>query len=79
MEIAKIMPAFMNIKPGNDMELGLDYIKNFCIGERFSESISVHNMVFYFFLELNKESDLLEYLEKEELKKSKDYPIFFEV
>lgn len=79
MEIAKIMPAFMNIKGQEDMESALDYIKTFCIDKRSNKSKTVHNMAFYFHSELDDQSGMIEFLEREEEKKAKGHAIYFEV
>ena len=68
MDVSKIMPAFMNIQQGEDMELALDYIQNFCISKRASKSKTVHNMAFYFHSQLSNSEALLYFLEQEEQK-----------
>ena len=75
----QIMPAFMNIKSKEDMELALDYIQEYCIEKRESTLKSVHNMKFHFLLELNKEKELISYLEEIELAKYQHEAINLEV
>ena len=78
-EIPKLMPAFMNIQEGNDMKVALEYITNFCINHRNSKSKTVHNMAFFFHSKINDPKRMIEFLESEEIKKSKGHPIYFEV
>jgi len=33
-DIPKLMPAFMNVREGNDMKMALDYITNYCINRK---------------------------------------------
>ena len=78
-EIAKLMPAFMNIQIEEDMKVALEYITQFCINKRGNKSKTVHNMAFFFHSKINDPKRMLEFLECEEIKKSKGSPIFFEV
>ena len=78
-EIAKLMPAFMNIQEGDDMKVALDYIVNFCINKRNCKSKTVHNMAFFFHSKINDPEAMIKFLESEEIRKSKGHPIYFEV
>lgn len=78
-EIPKLMPAFMNIKEGNDMKMALDYITNYCINRRGERAKTVHNMAFYFHSKINDSQSILKFLENEEIKKAKGTTIYFEV
>lgn len=85
-KIPNLMPAFMNIKVdkddkpvGDDMKIALDFIVNHCINKRNERSKTVHNMAFFFHSKINNPKRLLDFLEQEEIKKSKGLPIYFEV
>mgnify|MGYP006094457441 CR=1 FL=1 len=78
-KIDQLMPAFMNIQIESDMKVALDYITKFCINTRNNKSKTVHNMAFFFHSKINDPKSMLEFLEREEIKKSKGSPIYFEV
>jgi len=78
-EIPKLMPAFMNIREGDDMKMALDYITNYCINKKNCKSKTVHNMAFFFHSKINDAKRIIEFLENEEIKKSKGHKIYFEV
>jgi len=69
----------MHIHDIDDMKYALDYLKRFCIGTRNSKARTVHNMAFYFHSKINDVSEMLEFLKNEEDKKSRGYPIYFDV
>lgn len=62
-DFAKLMPAFMNIREGKDMQMALDYITNFCINKRNCKQKTVHNMAFYFHSEINDPLRMIRFLE----------------
>mmetsp|Transcript_34578 Transcript_34578/g.52884 ORF Transcript_34578/g.52884 Transcript_34578/m.52884 type:complete len:127 (+) Transcript_34578:1155-1535(+) len=61
-EIAKLMPSFMNICIENDKKHALEYLTNFCIGKRSNKSKTVHNMAFFFHSEINDPERMLKFL-----------------
>lgn len=85
-KIPNLMPAFMNIrvdkddKPvGDDMKIALEYITNHCINRKNVKAQTVHNMAFFFHSKINNPRKMIEFLEGEEMKKSKGLSIYFEV
>ena len=78
LDMEQIMPAFMNIKREN-MESALKYIRDTCIKERQLKLKSVHNMQFHFLLELDKDEELIQYLEQIEQAKHQNEPVRLEV
>lgn len=78
-DIPKLMPAFMNIREGEDMRRALDYITNHCINLKHCKSKTVHNMAFYFHSRINDAQRIIQFLEKQEVNKAKGHSIYFEV
>ena len=78
-DIAKLIPAFMNVPKGKAMDEALHYVSEYCIRRRKSREKTVHNLAFYFFAEREKPGELLEYLTQEEIKKQEGHAIFFEI
>ena len=79
LNIAKLMPAFMNIQTEGDMKVALDYITEHCIKELDTGSKTVHNMAFFFHSKISDPKGMIEFLEDEEAKKSRSEPVRFEV
>jgi hypothetical protein len=52
---------------------------NYCIQKKGSRSKTVHNMAFFFNSKVNDPKRLLQYLENEEIRKSKGIPMYLEV
>ena len=78
-DIPKLIPAFMNIPKGKDMDEALYFITDSCIKKRKSRDKTVHNLAFYFYAERDRPDELLEFLKVEEAKKQEGHAIFFEV
>ena len=76
-EIPKLMPAFMNIQE-KDMKMALEYIIQ-CINKKNVKDKAVHNMAIFFHSKLNDARKIIEFLEEQEIKKSKGHQIYFEV
>jgi len=68
-DIAKMVPAFMNIEKGPSLDEALRYIVDFWIKGKRIKSKTVHNLAFYFYSEKEAPDQLLEYLLSEESKK----------
>lgn len=78
-DIAKLVPGFMNIEKGESLDKALKYIINHCIESKRCKEKTVHNLAFYFLSERERPDDLLNYLAKEEAKSSSGLAIYFEI
>ena len=62
-----------------ELKAAFEYIQEFCIEIRGEKSKAVHNMAFFFLSKINDPEKIISFLEREETKKSKGGPIYFEV